>query len=42
MDFAGRPMKGMVYVEPPAIASEAELASWLEPCLQFALSLKAK
>ena len=42
MDFAGRPMKGMVYVEPQAIAGDEALASWLQQCLDFTLTLKAK
>jgi TfoX/Sxy family transcriptional regulator of competence genes len=42
MDFAGRPMKGMVYVGPEAVATEEDLASWLQPCLDFALSLQPK
>ena len=30
MDFSGRPMRGYVYVDPPGIASEAQLRGWIE------------
>jgi TfoX/Sxy family transcriptional regulator of competence genes len=42
MDFAGRPMTGMVFVEPGAIESDKELSRWLDECLRYALALKAK
>jgi TfoX/Sxy family transcriptional regulator of competence genes len=41
-DFTGRPAKGMVVVEPPAIAAPADLASWIEAGVGFASSLPAK
>ena len=31
MDFSGRPMRGYVYVDPPGIATEAQLREWVEP-----------
>ena len=42
MDFTGRPMKGMVYVEPQGVRTAAGLQRWLEPALKFAQSLPAK
>jgi TfoX/Sxy family transcriptional regulator of competence genes len=42
MEFTGRPMIGMVFVNSQDVASDEMLASWLEPCLQFATSLKPK
>jgi len=43
MDFVpSRPMKGMVYVSPDAIATEEELRSWVERCLAFTSTLPAK
>jgi TfoX/Sxy family transcriptional regulator of competence genes len=42
MDFTGRPMKGMVYVEPAGFASPRDLKSWIERAMGFALSLPAK
>lgn len=33
MDFTGRPMRGFVFVEPEGLASEKELAYWLELAL---------
>jgi TfoX/Sxy family transcriptional regulator of competence genes len=42
MDFTGRPMKGMVYVESTAVATDAKLREWLEVALGFAGELPAK
>lgn len=32
MDFTGRPMKGYVYVDPPAIAADKDLRAWVLWC----------
>lgn len=42
MDFTGRSMKGMVYVEPAGFASPRDLKAWVERATGFALSLPAK
>jgi TfoX/Sxy family transcriptional regulator of competence genes len=42
MDFTGRPMKGMVYVEPAGFASAADLKTWIARAMEFTLSLPAK
>jgi TfoX/Sxy family transcriptional regulator of competence genes len=42
MDFTGRPMKGMVYVEPAGFASPRGLKMWIERAMEFTLSLPAK
>jgi TfoX/Sxy family transcriptional regulator of competence genes len=42
MDFSGRPMRGYVYVDPPGIASEAQLRGWVELSLAFVDTLPAK
>ena len=42
MTFTHRPMTGMVYVEPSAIATDDQLSEWLDTCMGFALTLKAK
>lgn len=42
MDFTGRPMKGMVYVEPAGFASPRDLKAWIERAMEFTLSLPAK
>jgi len=42
MDFTGRPMKGMVYVEPAGFASAGDLKAWIARAMAFALSLPAK
>ena len=39
MDFTGRAMKGMVYVAPPGIDSDTDLAQWVELCTSFVESL---
>ena len=35
MDFAGRPMKGYVYVSPNGVESAIELKYWIGLCLEF-------
>jgi TfoX/Sxy family transcriptional regulator of competence genes len=42
MDFTGRPMRAMVYVDPPGIATDAALAAWVKRALGFAATLPAK
>ena len=42
MDFTGRPMKGFVIVEVPAIESDEGLAGWVDAGADFAASLPAK
>jgi TfoX/Sxy family transcriptional regulator of competence genes len=42
MDFTGKPMKSMVYVEPAGLASEEALRKWVGQAVAFASSLPAK
>lgn len=42
MDFTGRSMKGLVFVDPAGISEDNALGDWLERCLSFAESLPAK
>jgi hypothetical protein len=35
MDFTGRPLKGMVYVSPQGIRTDAALARWVRRGLEF-------
>jgi TfoX/Sxy family transcriptional regulator of competence genes len=35
MDFAGRPIKGYVFVSPPGIDSAKDLIYWVNLCLEF-------
>ena len=42
MDFTGKPMKGYVFVDPPGIDDDADLAEWVERCRRFVLSLPPK
>jgi len=41
MDFTGRALKNMVYVDPAA-ASDTELSEWISRAVQFAQSLPPK
>ena len=42
MDFTGRPMKGMIYVEPAGFASPVALKKWVDRAMEFTLSLPPK
>ena len=42
MDFTGKPLRGLVYVEPAGFADDADLAQWIERCASFAGSLPPK
>lgn len=42
MDFAGRPMKGMVYVSPAGVDMAADLEKWIRAALDFNKSLPSK
>jgi TfoX/Sxy family transcriptional regulator of competence genes len=42
MDFTGRTMKGMVFVDPGGTAADQELAGWVEQALAFVANLPAK
>ena len=42
MDFTGKPLKIMVYVESAGYESDDDLRSWVERALKFAKSLPPK
>ena len=42
MDFTGKPMKKMVYVDSEGTASDADLASWVDAGADYASSLPPK
>jgi len=42
MDFTGRPMRGMVYVDPPGFPTDEALAAWVGRALEFASTLPPK
>jgi TfoX/Sxy family transcriptional regulator of competence genes len=42
MDFTGKPMKNMVYVDPQGTASDEDLAGWVEAGADYASSLPPK
>jgi TfoX/Sxy family transcriptional regulator of competence genes len=42
MDFTGKPMKNMVYVDAEGTASDDDLAGWVEAGADYAASLPPK
>jgi TfoX/Sxy family transcriptional regulator of competence genes len=42
MDFTGRPMKGMLFVDSAGTATDEDLAGWTEAGADFAASLPPK
>lgn len=42
MDFTGRPMKGMLFVDSAGTEADDDLAGWVEAGADFAASLPAK
>ncbi len=42
MDFTGRPMRGLIYVDPEGVAEDPELRAWVERGVRYARSLPAK
>ena len=42
MDFAGKPMKGMIYVAPEGVVTDPELARWVDAGAAFAATLPPK
>ena len=42
MDFTGRPMRGYVFVDAPALASAKDLADWLQRAAAFVATLPPK
>lgn len=42
MDFTGKPMQGYVFVDPPGIAEDGDLAAWVDRCHGFVQTLPPK
>jgi len=42
MDFAGRPMRGLLYVSPAGFRSSRDLGAWVRRSLRFVSSLPPK
>ncbi|KAA3643164.1 MAG: RNA methyltransferase [Chloroflexi bacterium] len=42
MDFTGKPMRGMIYVDGGGLEEEEDLEKWVQRGTDFALSLPAK
>jgi hypothetical protein len=41
-DLTGRPMKGWILVDPPGLATEAQLGKWVSRASKYAAALPAK
>ena len=42
MDFTGKPMSTMVFVEPAGVETDEELAGWIKQALAYARTLPPK
>ncbi len=42
MDFTGRPMRSMVYVDPDGFRADDALAAWVQRGVDFAMTLPSK
>lgn len=42
MDFTGRPMKGLVFVDPQGFESDEDLMNWVQRSLSFVTTLPPK
>lgn len=42
MVFTGKPLKGMVYVDPDGISSNKNLNKWIDTCIAFVGTLPPK
>ena len=42
MDFTGRPLKGLVYIDPEGFRRDADLRNWIDVGVGFAASLPPK
>lgn len=42
MDFTGKPMRGMVFVDPTGVESDADLRAWIGRGLAYARTLPPK
>jgi len=42
MDFTGRPMRGLVYVEAAGVAEEDDLEAWVGRGVDYATTLPRK
>ncbi|MDA1196214.1 MAG: TfoX/Sxy family protein [Planctomycetota bacterium] len=42
MDFTGKPIKSMLYLEPPGFKADADLRGWVDRAVKFAQSLPPK
>jgi hypothetical protein len=42
MDFTGKPLKGMLYVDPEGVAEDEDLQAWIDRCMAFMKTLPPK
>jgi len=42
MDFTGKPMRGLIYIQPEGFTEDKELQQWIEKALSFVHTLAPK
>lgn len=42
MSFTGKPMRGYVYIDAPALTEDSDLAAWVSWCASYVAGLPAK
>lgn len=42
MVFTGKPLKGMIYIDPEGVAEDEDLKAWVERCMTFMNTLPPK
>ena len=42
MDFTGKPLKGLIYVDPDGISEDQDLKAWVDRCMNFMQTLPPK
>lgn len=42
MDFTGRPMKGLIFVDGPGLATPRQLKAWVDRCVAWVETLPSK
>lgn len=42
MTFTGKPLKGLLYIEPEGISTDEQLNHWIQQCLEFVANLPDK
>ncbi|NQT92768.1 MAG: hypothetical protein HQ559_08405 [Lentisphaerae bacterium] len=42
MTFTGKPLKGLLYIDPEGVSTDEQLNRWIEQCLEFVSTLPDK